>query len=225
MDCEMLRSRLDAYMDGELPEEEIRALEDHARECEDCRRELAAAKLMRDVLHDMDEGIAVPLEAQAAWRGAVRAEARRRGMRRWTRVACAAAAALVLVVGGSWALKRAPEPAQGQPELAVQVAEDGVIARDGDMGTAAPASQEACAAWKKIAAEDKAAAVQTLEDLSAEYSGSCRTEGDDLLRIELPCAYLEDFLNAASRLGTELDSKMGDTTVETAVVYIQLLQQ
>ena len=35
MDCEKLRSQLDAYLDGELSEAEARALEDHAKAC-DC---------------------------------------------------------------------------------------------------------------------------------------------------------------------------------------------
>ena len=46
-----------------------------------------------------------------------------------------------------------------------------------------------------------------------------------MYRIELPAVYMEDFLNAAKLLGTELDSEMRDEEGETAVLYIQLYEQ
>lgn len=228
MDCEKLRSQLDAYLDGELSEAEARALEDHAKACEGCARELEAARLVRDALADMDAEVAVPLEAQAAWRAAVRAEARRRSVRKWRRLSCVAAAALVLVFGGSLMLRGAPDApdaAQPQPVMLLsgnEVSGRGIIARDGDAEPAADVGEEAYAAWKKIETEDASAAMETLRALAEEYSGTCFEEGEEACRVELPCAYLEDFLNAISRIGTELDSESGDLNVETAVVYIQL---
>ena len=228
MDCEGLRARLDAYIDGELPEEEARALVNHAKACDACRRELEAAELLRDALANLDENVSVPLEAQAAWRGVVRAEAKRRAIRKWTRLACAAAAALVLVLGGSLMLKGAPQDGQTQP-LALSVDSDtaeGLIARDGgDVVHAESEPEDAYAAWKKIATDQPAAALETLEALAEEYNGECAVEGEDVCRIALPCAYLEDFLNAASRIGTELDSETGDTSADTAIVYIQLCKE
>ena len=46
MNCEQMRAMLDAYIDGELSAEEMRALRDHAAACEDCKRELEAAELL-----------------------------------------------------------------------------------------------------------------------------------------------------------------------------------
>lgn len=222
MDCEKLRTLLDAYIDGELPEEEARALIDHAKACESCGRELEAAEQLHNALAHMDEDISVPLEAQAAWRSAVRAEARRRGGRKWLRVAYAAAAALVLVLGGSLMLKGAP--AAVQPETALlETANESVIARDGGVTAAEPES--AYSAWKKIAVDETEAAVGTLQALAAEYSGTFSLEEGDVCRIELPGEYLEDFLSAASRIGDELDSETGNTGVETAVVYIQICKR
>lgn len=225
MDCERLRTLLDAFIDGELPEEEARALVNHAKSCESCGRELKAAELLRDTFAHMDEEVAVPLKAQAAWRDAVRAEARKRSGRKWMRVAYAAAAALVLVLGGSLMLISAPNAAQ--PEAALlesrQAETESVIARDGDLTSAAV--EEAYSAWKKIATDETEAAVETLQALAAEYSGICTLEDGVICRIELPCANVEDFLNAASRIGDELDSETGDMSTETAVVYIQICQK
>ena len=225
MDCERLRTLLDAYIDGELSEEEARALVNHAKSCESCGRELEAAELLRDALAHMDEEVAVPLEAQAAWRGAVRTEARRRIGRRWMRVACAAAAALVLVLGGSLMLRGAPGALPGETAILKnsQAAQESMIARDG--GVTDIEAEAAYSAWKKIATEETESAVETLQALAAEYSGACSLEEGDICRIELPCAYLEDFLNAASRIGEELDSETGDVSAETAVVYIQICEK
>ena len=222
MDCESIRAMLDAYIDGELPEDEARALENHAQSCEACRQELEAAKLLREALAHMDEEIAVPLEAQAAWRSAVRAEAKRRGGRKWLRVAYAAAAALVLVVGGSLMLRTTPETAQ--PETALLMSREAqtadVIARDG--GNTAEEARTGYAAWKKIAVEETEASIETLQALAVEYDGTCSVEDGDVCRIELPCENLEDFLNASSRMGDELDSETDVANADTAVVYIQI---
>ena len=99
MNCEQMRAMLDAYIDGELSAEEMRALRDHAAACENCRSELEAAELVRDALAHMDDDVSVPLEAQAAWRNAVRAEAGKRSRRRVLRVVYGLAAALVVAIG------------------------------------------------------------------------------------------------------------------------------
>ena len=104
MNCKEALALLDAFIDGELTAEQESALLDHVNACEACKQEFDAARLLRDVLGDMDEEIAVPLEAQAAWRKAVRQEAKRVAVKKWTRWAYAAAAALVLVVGCTVAL-------------------------------------------------------------------------------------------------------------------------
>ena len=242
MDCEQMRAKLDAYIDGELSAEEVRVLRDHAAACEDCKRELRAAELLRDALAHMDDELAVPLEAQAAWRKAVRAEAGRKAKRRFMRMACGLAAALVVVIGCTTLLRDDSKlnPGGLSPEPAAQqrmMENSALVASDGE-SYAVEASQSVNAddysAWKKYGVEDFDKACQTLEALTAEYSGTAVSDKsheetlgarETTYRIELPAAYMEDFLSAAKLLGTELDSEMRDEAGETAVLYIQLYEQ
>lgn len=235
MSCEEARSMLDAFVDGELTAQQERALMEHAAGCDACGKEMEAAILLRDSLKDMDAEVNVPLEAQAAWRKAVRAEAGRRGrVRRWTRYACGAAAALVLVAGCTFALKGEVFGGEGQLPMARTVKaaqeEGAIIAADGAREAAAGAASaedagDECTVWKKYEAEDVEAACESVEALVAEYSGSFGVETDDgavIYRIELPCDYAEDFLNAVSRIGAELDSRSVELTGDTALICIQI---
>ena len=91
--------KIDAYIDGELSNDELNEMREHAENCEACRMEMEKADLLRDTLNGIDDDIVVPLEAQAAWRKAVRAEAKQKNVRKWTRGLYVVAAALVLVLG------------------------------------------------------------------------------------------------------------------------------
>lgn len=239
MNCEQMRAMLDAYIDGELSEEEVRALRDHAAACEDCKRELEAAELLRDALAHMDDDVSVPLEAQAAWRKAVRAEAGKRSKKRALRVVYGLAAALVVAIGCTAVLRsdalkpqNALTPNAGAQARAVEFTEM-MVATDGEADAVQATyslSAEDYAAWKKYGVADFDRACQTLEELTAEYSGTATTDRGEadreaMYRIELPAAYMEDFLNAASLLGTELDSELREEDGETAVIYIQLTEQ
>lgn len=107
MDCETFREKLDAWIDGEISPEDMRALEEHARTCGECRAEMSRAEALKKMCEEMDREICVPLPAQAAWRQAVRAEARRKtaAAPRWIRGLTAAAAALVVLVAGTWNMR------------------------------------------------------------------------------------------------------------------------
>ena len=238
MNCEQMRAMLDAYIDGELSAEEMRALRDHAAACEDCRKELEAAELVRDALAHMDDDVTVPLEAQAAWRKAVRAEAGKRSRKRALRVVYGLAAALVVAIGCTAVLRSDALNPQNAATMDAGVQARGMelsamVASDGESDAAQAAyslSAEDYSAWKKYAVADFDRACQTLEELTAEYSGTASTDRGEadreaMYRIELPCAYMEDFLNAASLLGTELDSELRDGTGETAILYIQMVEQ
>ena len=242
MNCEKMRAMLDAYIDGELSAEEMRALRDHAAACEDCKKELEAAELVRDALAHMDEGVTVPLEAQAAWRKAVRAEANKRGRKRALRVVYGLAAALAVAIGCTAALRSDALNPQNAATMDAGVQPRGVelsamIASDGESDAVQAArnlSSEDYSAWKKYGVADFDRACQTLEELTAEYSGTAVSDNADgevlsareaMYRIELPATYMEDFLNAASLLGTELDSELQDETGETAILYIQMVEQ
>ena len=234
MNCEEMRAKLDAYIDGELSQDALRAFEEHAAACVDCKRELELAKLVRDALGEMPEEAAVPLSAQASWRRAVRAEAKRRKNRRWMRAAYGIAAALVLMIGATAMLRNAPAQDQLQMERRIAAEPtDAVVARDGDLETVALAVEEGdYAAWKKYQTEDISAACASTEALIQEYSGGYtlhmyEEEGRTganyaIYRIELPREYLADFLNAVSHIGAEQDSETMDTQGETALVYIQI---
>lgn len=244
MNCEQMRAMLDAYIDGELSQEEVRALRDHAATCTDCRNELLVAEQLRDALGHLDDDVCVPLEAQAAWRNAVRAEAARKRQRKWMRAVYAVAAVLVVAIGCTamlrsdvFAGKKANLPAENAPIAARAMPDAGLIASDGssdDALAAQSALTEDYTAWKKYGVADFDRACETIEALAVEYSGTAVSDnaGEETLgareamyRIELPAVYMEDFLNAAKLLGTELDSEMRDEEGETAVLYIQLYEQ
>lgn len=224
MNCEEARLLLDAYIDGELPEDETRALLDHAQACAVCGRELKAAEILRESLLHMDDELAVPLEAQAAWRLAVRAEARKRNTRRLLRMAYAAAA-LVLAVGGFAAFHSTLKTQPDQPML-LEIEEagaDALLARDGGRRVAIANEAEDYTVLKKISVEAVEEALEKFEMLAAEYDGVCVRSGDESCRIELPCAYMDDFLSAASRIGTEQFMEVADAQGETAVILIQFV--
>ena len=234
MNCEEMRAKLDAYIDGELSQDALRAFEEHAAACAECKRELELAKLVRDALEEMPDEAAVPLNVQASWRNAVRAEAKRKKNRRWMRAAYGIAAALVVVIGATAMMRNMPAPDQLQTERRIAVEPtDAVVARDGELEAAAIAVEEGdYAAWKKYQTEDMGSACVSVEALIQEYSGGYTlhmyTEdgqpGSDyvIYRIELPREYLSDFLSAVSHIGAEQDSETMDTQGETALVYIQI---
>lgn len=229
MNCEEARVLLDAYIDGELSQEEMRALMDHVEACEECAQELEAAKLLRDTLAHMDDEVQVPLAAQAAWRSAVRAEAKKKNAKKWMRMAYAAAAALVLVVGGAFAFRELPAEQNQVMMLGAgePVAANELIARD---GLAQPAAYTPDAAgeytvWKKISSENPEQDRQALEMLAAEYNAGYSEKGEDICCIELPQEYLDDFLNAVGRIGTELSFEMViDDTKNDYVIVIQFCE-
>lgn len=226
MDCEKFRAMLDAYIDGELNADEAQALINHANTCAPCAKELEAANALKDMLRQMkDVEVPVPLQAQAAWREAVRGEARRRKMRRWVRIAGTVAAAIVLVAGSTLILNRqaGSEFPQQASTLALPENETRIIARDGDadVATAAAGQETDYSAWRKIATTDIPAAMDTVASLAQEYSGNYSCTAEDVCCVELPYAYMNDFLNAVKAIGVELDSETVDAEVETAVIYIQ----
>lgn len=222
MNCEKAMQLLDAYVDGELAQEELQALENHAKACEACRRELRAARLLKHTLAHMDDELAVPLQAQAAWRNAVRAEAQKKKRNTWLRGAYAVAAALVIMLGVGLAFNVGSDR---QPALMTREnssATQAIVARDG--GVQAVYSLEDSSdytVWKKLDVEKLDQAMQTAEMLADEYSGTCRMESEGICRIEIPYEYLEDFLKAASHIGVETDSEIMEQEAETAVVLFQ----
>lgn len=233
MNCEEMLRLLDAYIDGALTDEEVCALKAHAKTCESCMRELEAAELLKDTLAHMDDDIAVPLEAQAAWRNAVRKEAagtKQKNKRVWLRAVYAVAAALVLVLGGNAILHNMPADTNNDDNQLLSMtnvspnAAHVMIARDGGKQPAysGEVKQDAYSVWRKIKVDSLADAKEKLKMLSEEYNGVFSMDGEDICRIELPYEYMEDFLKASSRVGNELYLEISDEEALTAVVLVQL---
>lgn len=99
MKCDEFTSALDAYIDGELSPDDVRAMCEHAKGCAACGDELKRAEFLRDALRNIDADTFVPLEAQAAWRSAVKRERARKRKNTWIRSLTAVAAAAVVLVG------------------------------------------------------------------------------------------------------------------------------
>ncbi|MBR4441747.1 MAG: DUF4349 domain-containing protein [Clostridia bacterium] len=105
MNCKTFQANLDAYIDSELDRKTRRAMEEHAAACSECGLLLNRAMETVTLCAELNEGLTVPLECQAAWRRAVREEAeakqQMRAKRRshrgvWVRALAGVAAALVL---------------------------------------------------------------------------------------------------------------------------------
>ena len=99
--CRWFESNLNAHLDGELDREARERMDEHARSCLACGQKLETMTRLLTMCAELDEGLTVPLDAQAAWRKAVRAEAQSRKKTRrvgaWTRGMGWIAAALTLL--------------------------------------------------------------------------------------------------------------------------------
>ncbi len=99
--CRWFDSNLNAYLDGELDRETRDRMNDHAKDCLVCGQKLETMTRLLTMCAEMDEGLTVPLEAQAAWRKAVRGDLENRKKARrvgaWTRGMGWIAAALTLL--------------------------------------------------------------------------------------------------------------------------------
>jgi hypothetical protein len=99
--CRWFDQNLNAYLDGELDREARERMNEHARSCPACGQKLETTTRLLTMCAELDEGLTAPLEAQAAWRKAVRAEAeshrRKRRTGAWTRSIGWIAAALTIL--------------------------------------------------------------------------------------------------------------------------------
>lgn len=142
MNCEEYRALISCAVDGELHEEELRSLQAHLTVCEDCRA-------YRDALAALSEELQTPMEAPAELRtrvmGSVRADMRKKKLRRFTRYgSLAACVVLLLSLGllpkGKGAAKEAEAP------MLMQAAGTTESAAAADMWTAESAPAAAPAA-------------------------------------------------------------------------------
>ena len=120
MDCLQVGEMLDLLMDGALDEGRRQALEAHGRDCPECAAAIRSTLQMKALLDQMEPEADVPLEAQARWRGAVKAEAKSQKQKRLRRWFASAAAAVVLLVGVGMALRLNGAPKQNAASLSVE---------------------------------------------------------------------------------------------------------
>ncbi len=240
MKCSEFETRIDALIDGELSEKSRAEMEAHAESCEDCAEKLHAAKMLQDVLSHMDDSVAVPLQAQAGWRRAVAAEAKRKRFSRIYRIAGAVAAALVVAVCLPMLLRN---PAK-TPEAHVEV--DGVekTAQFGDEAETAALKAadmevqgEMLMAASGMPDVERRVLVENIEtaygyamDIVKEYSGSVESEAQDASErcayVLIPADNAEDFINAIDHLGTVADSSYrNETDGEVVEICVRLIQE
>ena len=126
MNCEQVNAYLDLLMDGELNEKARRELEAYGQSCPECARAIQSTLQLKALFGEMELEVAVPLPAQARWRGAVREAARqdhRRKLTRWIGSAAAAVAVLVgvtLAVSGGLGPRKDAASAKLAAEITVQ---------------------------------------------------------------------------------------------------------
>ncbi len=108
VNCGFFKEHLDAYLDSALDQKTRGQMISHADQCPECGERLETMTRLLTMCAELDEGLQIPLNVQAAWRKAVREEAAKapqtqkkkksgglvRRVAGWTAVAAAA-----LVVG------------------------------------------------------------------------------------------------------------------------------
>jgi mycothiol system anti-sigma-R factor len=107
MQCEEVRPRLDAYLDGELAEAERAQLRDHLASCPDCGPEMAALERLRANIRRAAPDFRAPAALRSQIRFAVRREAATSagsGLRASSWLAYAASLLLAVAIGssGTW---------------------------------------------------------------------------------------------------------------------------
>lgn len=160
--CAQIETLLDAWMDDALTGAELAELDAHCAECPACAAKARATQALRDMFSETAPELDVPLEAQAAWRGAVKAEADRARRRTWTRWAGGIAAALLVALGSFFALR--PNAADVKKmEAATTGAAQNVAVVEADGMEALETAAESAEAY----------------DMDADSAESCEMEAED----------------------------------------------
>ncbi len=233
MKCSEFEGMLDAWMDGAIDDSTRKAMQKHAETCESCREQLHAAEMLQDVLSHMDDSLTVPLKAQASWRKAVMDQARKNRIKRFSRIAGAAAAVLVLAICLPLLLKST----SGFTKVSDAYVEvDGVNEMDSLEDVALTATEpetQATAqpdALRSVMVEDLDAAYGYVMDLIEEYTATLKDEtqadGERCLVITVPADNVEDFILAIDQLGTPMqDSYQNESAAETVEIQVHLIAE
>lgn len=105
MMCQKFMDLLDGYIDDVLTPEETAFMKAHADKCENCAEQLRLSDIIKNEIRGMDDDVVVPIQAQAAWRSAVRKENRNRKLKKAYKALGSIAAAFVVLVGATFAMR------------------------------------------------------------------------------------------------------------------------
>ena len=209
MDCNQVDRLLDALMDDVISQDEREALEAHCDACAACAAKLNATRDMMRLFADMAPEVDVPLQVQANWRKAVKAEAGKRGLRRFYRLAGGIAAVLVVALGTTFALRSRPAKVTAAPMMDAAMGQSvAMIEADGqtDEESIDTAVSRAMPMHEiSMTVKDIDKTCEYMSDLVSEYEGEMddqRFEEDGKacanLYIEMPAENAAEFLNAAA---------------------------
>src|SRR5580658_11360574 len=96
MVCESWKAKLDTYLDGEVPEEEMRTFDAHVRSCPSCSADALARVQLKRTIQAAGRRYTPSAEFRQRIQQKIAAKPRHSFGLRWT---LAAAAALILVAG------------------------------------------------------------------------------------------------------------------------------
>lgn len=198
MNCTQIEQYLDAMMDGALSTEETNVVEAHCRGCAACAEKLKITRQMMRVFEEMAPEMDVPLKTQAAWREAVRREAAGKKQRHLYRYAAGIAAALVVAVGATFALRMPAKDAAPARNLSVKTAGEYEVVYEESYDAAYEASPEAAS---EAAVFETDGAAMEMADMTMETETGARSKAaaapmhelamtvDDVERV---CEYAQD---------------------------------
>lgn len=237
MKCEDFKRLLDAYIDGELDAGKASEMLAHAQKCDQCARELKLAEMLRGALRGMDDDIVPPLAAQAAWRNAVKAEARRSRMKKIYKYCGTAAAAVVALIGCAALIdpfgvreENAGIPAANEETGFTFVAADGgadtaptAMART--LMLEDDAASAGMTANIKLCCADPSEACDTIASLAGEFGGVTDTpsggETSAYVTAYIPSDSADSFIEALKVAGEITDSAISGEG-ETATIAITI---
>ncbi len=165
--CARFADRVEALLDGDLPEGAARSLVGHAERCPACARVLRQARAGREALSSVRRLAPTP-QQRARVNAALEAESARPASRSMPAAAGLATCAILLAAALALPMLRAPRtaPSSTETELAGDRSSEGVSARRGTAAIASLTADAAKAGAEEIASASRApdASVQTVSN-------------------------------------------------------------
>ena len=228
MNCTQMDRYLDRMMDSELSDDELRIVEDHCRGCADCAEKLKVNREMMRVFSEMAPEIDVPLQTQAAWRGAIKREAGKTRQKMFMRYAGGIAAAMVVALIATFALRAPSKDAanlramDAAPAPEPEMAEEYAMADDARIETDGAADMEEYEAFGETA--DEAPLAMNMLSKAAPAAAAAPMHEIDMVveDVDRVCDYARDL---AQEYAGDIDiQRFDEDGVSCANLYIDLPQ-